>query len=273
MSGGFNGIASVCNGNSQGVDPTNTRGTAVTSGNNAYGSYAQIVASTPSDTAFIKIDISTNASSNTGFGGGVKIAIGGAGSEIDIILDLQLKAPLSAYYGGSYLFPVSIPAGTRIAAAANGNAGASDVYYVHVELFDSGWGTEDFAGVDSIGATNSGSRGTAVTAGAAATKGSYAQLTASTPRDYDAIALVVTDITSAGMAGDRWLIDLAIGGAGSEVIILPDWFISTTTSDDPRGQLGCVLPISIPAGTRVAARVASALGSNLIGIVAYGLYQ
>lgn len=270
MSGGFSLDAGVCNANSNGVDAANTRGTAVTAANGSYGSYSQLVASTASDTQFVIVIISTNASSNSGNGGSITIGVGAAASEVVLIQDLEIEAPNSTYYQSAYAFPVQIPAGSRIAAAANGNGGA-DTFYVEILLFDTAFAAVNaFAGVDSIGATNNGSRGSTVTAGAANTKGSYTQLVASSSKDYSAIGFTLC-YSSSILPTDRALLDIAIGGAGSEIIIIPDYFFSVNS---PSGvnTVFCIMT-QIPAGTRIAARIASATGSNAWGVVAYGLYQ
>jgi hypothetical protein len=217
------------------------------------------------------IDIGTNGTSNAGYGGTVNIGVGAAGSEVPIIKDLVVYAPGNGYWGSNWVAPVSVPAGTRISAAVNGNAGA-DTYYVDVALYDGYFSSIECSGLDSMGAT--GGHGTLITAGAAATKGSYSQLVASTPRDYFAIAISAATKSNTGLPADRWLFDVAIGGAGSEIIIVPDMFLSTSAvSFQGSAPFMSFLPIEIPAGTRVSARVSSALGGSLIGFIVYGLYE
>lgn len=100
--------------------------------------------------------------------------------------------------------------------------------------------------------------GTAITDGVATlcsasatanTKGSYTELSSSTPIDADGVWLICPSDDDAD-----FLIDLAVGAAGSETIVLPDLFMSNgNNSGGPTGPM-VYFPISIPSGTRVAAR-------------------
>lgn len=106
---------------------------------------------------------------------------------------------------------------------------------------------------EAAGADTGNSRGTTITAsGSTNTKGSYTQLIAST--GFDSVGLIVFAVPgSANNAG--YLIDIAIGGAGSEQVIIPDYHIEHASNNAQRGDIA-YYPLHIPAGTRIAARVA-----------------
>lgn len=113
---------------------------------------------------------------------------------------------------------------------------------------------------ETAGTVSATSISTAITAGSANTKGSYAQLIASTGFDAKAILLQVGE-TTFGTTSDFY-VDLAVGAAASEQIIIPDWF---------HGRIGnfsdtVFLPISIPAGSRLAARNQSNTASATVNI-------
>jgi hypothetical protein len=114
--------------------------------------------------------------------------------------------------------------------------------------FNLAWGGAPLA---NAGADTTASAGTAVTSNASAnTKGSYSQLIASTAND--ACGLLVTSGPSSTTG--RWSVDIAIGGAGSEVIVAADLMFNFSGSGLAQSAMTCFVPLNIPAGTRIAAR-------------------
>lgn len=87
---------------------------------------------------------------------------------------------------------------------------------------------------------------TSVTAGASNAKGSYAQIISSTADDANGFYVWIATGTSSA----QFLVDIAIGGAGSEQVIVSNIPVCA------RGNFYQVVycPIFIPKGTRVAAR-------------------
>lgn len=117
-------------------------------------------------------------------------------------------------------------------------------------VFPMAWAGES----NTVGANTAASLGTSVTAsGSANTKGSYAQLTASTP--FLAAWLLVEAMTNTN--GSTQLVDIAIGGAGSEKVI-----VSNLMVQGPRDLFCVPLPIQVPGGVRLAARTQAATGSQ-----------
>lgn len=112
------------------------------------------------------------------------------------------------------------------------------------------------AALSSAGADTTASCGTLLTAAGASVKGSYSQLVASTA--CDAIGLIIT--AGPTTSNQRFSLDLAVGGAGSEQIIAPDLMFSFSAN------LGIAvahfIPLSIPAGTRLSARVQGSAGGS-----------
>lgn len=80
------------------------------------------------------------------------------------------------------------------------------------------------------------------------TKGAWTQLLAATAFDAHAMLLVFNDPD----ASFNGLVDIGIGAAGSERVLLPDLYIRTETNKFV-GRL--MVPIAIPAGTRLSARL------------------
>lgn len=267
MSGGFPCGPELCNANDAGSDTANSRGTAVTCGNSAYGSYVQLVASTPADTSMMLVQLTINGSVDTGNQVKVKIAVGAAAAEKDIVLDIICHESAGAWGGISVFLPIAIPAGTRLSAAAY-ETSHTDSVYVSVILFDSAYSQmEGGAGAFSIGVTNA--VGVTVTTGVANTKGSYAQVTASLSNDIMGFVIV----KDGAPANGNYLLDIAIGAAASEQVIIPNLLFSGVSGGVAVNAIGMFFPVPIPQGTRIAARAQSNNATQSINISLIGVYQ
>jgi hypothetical protein len=110
----------------------------------------------------------------------------------------------------------------------------------------------------TIGTVAATSKGTVITSGAINTKGSYGELTASAPFDADGFTLVISEIV-----GDNNMIDIAIGAAGAEVVIVENLPVEGNLFS---GAFTTFIPIPIPAGSRVAARVQNQAASIALGV-------
>lgn len=104
--------------------------------------------------------------------------------------------------------------------------------------------------------TAASSRALLVSAHASAnTKGSWTELIASTARPANSM---LVEISQGGVTVPAdLLLDLAIGASGSEQIIIPDLTVSNGSSLHYTRMSPLHIPLSIPAGTRIAARCQS----------------
>ncbi len=119
-----------------------------------------------------------------------------------------------------------------------------------------------WGGPQSIGAVVASSAGTLVTdSGTAGTKGAWAQLIGSTLYDITWLAISIT--TQASFLTTAF-VDIGIGAAGSEMVVISNLMLSITGDDPAPAQY--VLPVYIPARTRIAARCMSANGSNNVAV-------
>lgn len=102
-------------------------------------------------------------------------------------------------------------------------------------------------------------------------KGGWAQITASSGNDAYGLVIELVVTTS----GIRFLIDLGIGAGGSEIVVVANmhWAIGR---DVERFVKPLILPIFIPAGTRIAGRcqasTASATSSIQVQLLTPGMY-
>ena len=191
----------------------------------------------------------------------VDIAIGSAGNEEVILHDLlvDLSTDTSRFDSQSTMLPVSIPAGTRIsgrvqAGSTTTNGPAAKFIGFGGSLSESSALSQSNAEGINLGTT----RGTQVDPGATVnTKGAYSQLTASSTKDYKGFFLTLDQNGNTAPAAAHFLIDIAIGGAASEQIILPEYWRQSDTDDVPGAHFSPFFPIAIPIGTRIAARAQS----------------
>lgn len=103
--------------------------------------------------------------------------------------------------------------------------------------------------------------GTVVTASSTThTKGSYTQLIASTSFDTFLVYIRVS-IVSVAANNTSMLMDFAVGGAGSETVIIPDLNVGYAGSNHLLAHY-FKFPLFIPSGSRIAARCQSARSSG-----------
>jgi hypothetical protein len=123
----------------------------------------------------------------------------------------------------------------------------------------------------NLAATPSTARiGTTVVAGAAHTKGAYATLIAATALRTQLVCIMISETQVAATRTDT-LVDIAIGAAGSERVILPN-ILAGWRAGARWNPLILTLPLRISAGARISARAQSITASKSfgVGIWAYG---
>lgn len=282
MPGGFPLGPELCAGTAIGIVAASSRGTSIAANAsaNTLGSWVQLIASTSADAEWC--DVNVTGFNNVGPDAALDLGIGSAGNEVAFAnqLGLHFSDAIGAA-GISFVIPCSIPAGSRVAARCQVNH-INDGVVVSIILYSSGIGSNaSYAGVDSFGFNSGTTLGTAVDAGAVAnTKGSYAQLTASTARDYAGVFFCIdTQAQTTGPGSPEFLVDIAIGGAGSETVIIPNYAVTKLFGTGLAGMVPnktATIYVPIPAGTRIAAAAQSstnAANDRVIGITGYGIYQ
>lgn len=233
---------------------------AVNAAANTMGSWVQLVASLPNDINGFDLMVE-NLPGFHGFL--INIGIGAAAAEVVLIPQVSVCSVVSG--SGHYLIhiPVALPAGTRISAQAQSSSGGSDTCAVSILYGDSALNDlQTFGAPINYGGDPTNSTGTVVDPGTTAnTKGFFTQIAAATTVDIAVLQLMVDSLKSL-MAG-AFLLDIAIGAAGSEQVILPNIVVVNGTgpfNTTGGGTINQQLPlkrINIPAGTRLSARVQS----------------
>lgn len=198
----------------------------------------------------------------------VDIGIGGAGSEVVLCPDLFVYTSVNGQSSGFIYIPLHIKGGTRIAARAQSATGGAviDVQIIPVA-------SKALRAMSFRRATHYGLAGTTASdslvdpSNTAHTKGSYDELVASTTNPIEAFILFAVTGTGDVATSRTILLDLAKGGAGSEVDILQNLFLYLSSATDmyvPAVFGPIYLPL--PAGTALTARCQASL-INLTGQV------
>jgi hypothetical protein len=254
--------------------PYSVQLTANSSANTKATSWTQWSASTPFAANMIMIMPQVMDSSNIL----LDIAIGAPGSEIIILNNLLISggAPSTNFVAPSFiLIPVYIPAGVRVSARIQSSTGSRAVRFACHILSGNFKGLSPLNNIITYGANTGTSGGTSIDPGATAEiKGAWVQLTASSAQLQGLFCAIGNQIQIA-RSWSTWCLDIGIGGAGSEKVILPDLPLFSISGIAQMAPIfSPFFPISIPAGSRIAARASCYINTatvRLFDLVLYGL--
>lgn len=187
-----------------------------------YGAWTQLVASCPFDTMWVMLEVQGGASEYL-----IDVGIGPVGSEVAVLPQIGFSGVVGGTsHVNSYSIPFTIPMGERISIRAmTSNAVAQNLivnlYATYAGFLGEG---EYTVGVGIIN-TASAVRGSVIDPGAVAnTKGAWVTLaTAGVVGLYfQYILLFVGTNQNAQTVSKNWSVDIAIGAAGSEQLVIPD---------------------------------------------------
>lgn len=224
-------------------------GTSFTTGAiNTKGAYAEIIAATSGVTHWVTLYYQ---GASVGFSGTLDLALGAAGSETIILPDFFLREG-TIQDGAPVTLPLQCASGVRLAHRAQATL-AAQTGTIAYNLWSGGAGVATLQQATTYGSNTSLDAG-----GSANTKGSYTELTAATTHPVK--WLVVQLVWSVNLAGyvNLFAMDLAVGAAGAETILVPDLCQLTFSASGP-SAVGCApyyysFPLRIPSGVRLAAR-------------------
>jgi hypothetical protein len=236
--------------------PTATPSTITSGGGaNVKGSYTEIASSTGFTCNRMLFRV-VNTMGTAGRQFLFDVATGAGGAEVVLVPNLSAESGTSVGAALSWeRFPVSITSGTRIAVRCQASGAGGQTARVAITLESAG----DIVGVTAAwgnyGVDTTTSSLTSVDPGGSAnTKGSYAQITASTSAVIQPMCLMLGQQANTAPTGTFWLVDLATGAAASEVVLIPDSGAAIGGSAgemEPRWRMFLTY---IPASTRIAAR-------------------
>ena len=257
----------------EGEDTANSRGTQVDSSGtaNTKGSFTELVASTPFDADGVVIYVgASNADSFL-----LDIAVGAAASEQVVIPDIHNDTKGSMEM--NFYAPIAVPAGSRISARIADDVASVRNSFIGIGLLPKNFlASEALGRATAYGVVTADSGGTQIDPGGSAnTKGSYAQVVASTTNPIK--MLCVAFATAAGnhaLTNAFSLADIAVGAAASEQVILDNIQMRhENNTDNVHPFFTGLIPVNIPAATRIAVRAQCSITDatdRLFDVVIYG---
>lgn len=239
-----------------------TAGTSCTTGATTAtkGTPAQIFASTSFDTYWVTILAHSYGAAANIRQGCMDILIGAATEEVLIPNLLMGHCGAYATSGNGpkrWDFPLYIPAGSRIAVQAAGNA-TSTAFRV-VMFLRGGNGYPPFRVGSKVTTYGMGTvpRGTTITPGASGAEGAWTQITASTTEDHFAFVPSFQVATDATTTVSVQAVDIGIGAATEEMIAESYWYAvdSSEYMGGPYNSFPCFA--DVPSGTRLVMRASN----------------
>jgi hypothetical protein len=245
-------------------------GVTVTAGAvNTKGTYVTLDASAAFDCDGLFVHIWDSSASYRGL---VDIALQTSNQDI-VIADILVDFNRQDAHAYSEYFPVKIPAGAPIQArlAATTNAVTCEMA---VTLVQAGDPTEQgLFGIETIGVDTTDGTGASSgrlecggsqvdPGGSINTFGAWKELTASTAYPCHAAKLIIGYIQNSNLvASYNWRIQVAVGSAGNEDIVIDSLVTAANATSDYPYPYAWDFPFTAPAGSRVAVR-ASCLGAD-----------
>lgn len=250
---------------------TLTPGTSCTTGgtSSTKGTPAEIFASTSFDAYAIEIMAFNYALAATAAEGMMDILIGSATEEI-MIPNLMMGnaggpnvAGVPSNVGKSWMFPIYIPSGSRIAVQAAG-ARVNTAFSVGIRLWGGHaipiWRVGSKVLTYGVGTVPN---GVTVAQGASGAEGSWVEITSSTSENHFAILPSYQIAAQTTITQRAYTLDISIGASTAEELIGDSYWFACGTGEQMGGSWPHIPTfIDIPSGTRLAARVSSSGAAN-----------
>jgi hypothetical protein len=235
---------------------------------NTKGAWVEFSAAAPFDIAWLLVNIAFR--STAARDALLDIGVGAEGSEQVIISDIQISnsASIGCWQTG-LRFPVHIPAGARIAMRSQCSTGGTTTLTVVMHAIAGTLGSMPVPHTyDTYGAAEADSGGASVDSGASAnTKGAYSQLTAATLHPIRLLWVFVGSqlLNRASGCCTAFIIDVSIGDAGSEIVVVEDMLVDNNSITDLLTPVAFgPFIVDIPAGLRLSARAAGNTAQNTV---------
>ena len=240
----------------------------------SFGAFTELVASTSFDASSIFLSIFLTGTGNSRqceF----DLAIGAVASEVVVLPGLMsAQRQDSRPSTWAVTIPLFIPAGSRLSIRSRATIATTAV--VSCLLLASGFMSPATAvRGESIGIIGTTARGTDIDPGVVLnTKGAWSQITAATVTDYTGMLIMIGGNLQDNVDTLDALIDVGIGAAASERIIIPNIYNMVHSTLDVNAPQVLYVPMSIPAGSRLAARAQCSIttaADRILSIVITGL--
>ena len=252
-----------------------TLGTSVTTGASAStkGTAVQLIASTSFDSYLMLVTAASYGASATTARGCLDILVGAATEEVlipNLLMGFCGGLAAASVANKSWMFPLYIPAGTRIAAQVAGDRTATAMR-VGIQL----WGGQGYPpfpvgnrvityGIGTVPA------GTSLTPGASGAEGSFTQITAATSEDHFCIVPSAQPPTGdTTLTASTFFMDVGIGAATEEVLAgggrEQSWIFLLDGGElagGPINPMPCFA--DVPSGSRLAARMSRSSAADTV---------
>jgi hypothetical protein len=216
---------------------------------NALGTMTTILASTPFPVYGMELFLGQNAWAASLSNTQALLSIGVAGTAV--AQDVAFGGAL-AYH--SWYFPLYVPIASSIGVQLRSAVGSKSGLF-GVRLFGGGAGLESASQAVTYGQVTASSTGTAMTAPASTnTKAAWTTISAATTSPARWILVGISAPPTTSTTAATGFIDIGVGAAGVEGIIIPDIHWSVTSNEDINCAMALCFPVNLPAGVRLAAR-------------------
>ena len=235
---------------SGGMDLSTSKPGSVASGTaNSKGSWVELIASTANANEWAKLFITVNDSTAETYK--IDIGVGAASSEVVVIPDIVFYSKTDGQEAHALLIPITIASGSRVSIRGATASGSVRNFRASIQLNDvSDIGT--CSNIDALGVGSS--RGVTIDPGGTAnTQGSWIELIASTSAEYTLIIPMINVNNNGGLATTDWVVDIGIGGSGSEVVLIGE-ILKTTTAFETHSNAYNNYHITVASGSRLSAR-------------------
>lgn len=244
-------------------DPTGSIGISVAAGGsaNTKGAWTELIASTDVDGAWLLMTITGGNSSRAYL---FDIGIGAASSEVVLLPNLyfELIANGAANFD-AWLIPVAIPRGSRVSVRCQSTT-ASALMFIGLNVISSPIDSPPaLRAMEACGVVTGSTTLTPIDPGGTAnTDSAWVELIAATGFSYRWMAVCFGHGLAVMSVACQYLVDIGIGGSGSEVAIINDIYVRSATTADLAMPKALQFPVAIPAGSRISARVRCSSNSD-----------
>jgi hypothetical protein len=232
-----------------------------------YGAWTEVVASLASDTSMLNILVGGINQSTVDTSSVVSIGIGASGSETELFYYAVGSAytETSSIYGGlNVQVPVSLPAGTRVAArlqslVTGGKTGTIQIQRIGATAVSLPSLPKKY---DSLGVNLATSTGTDLPA-----LNVYQEIVASTTNAYRGLVLIPS-VASTAIGTAVTNMTVGVGASGSEIDI-GTVACRSTIAETIACPINMFFPFNIPAGSRIAVKQSinsTSFDASVIGV-------
>jgi hypothetical protein len=239
---------------------------------NTKGAWAELSAATPFDVHGIYLSMHPSISDFSSHL--VDIGVGAEGSEVVLVSNIA-EQQVAVYLGNPMIIPIRIAAGQRISMRTQSNTGGAIIRATITLLSQSMLSGACESRSTTYGSITASSAATSVDPGGTADTRVFTQLSAATTNPIHKLIIDLTGLYNASRTTCLWMITVAVGAAGSEVVILPEMYVGTgNVGDHIVPSTFGPFDVNIPVGSRLSVGLQCTITEatdRLLGVEIIGL--